>query len=130
MKRPVIALSPIFLVFTDITSFLGLLPASFQASSVEQGREGTRIRKRRRIYGKTQSLRVFSRAKTHRAGLPSPTTVSPFCFRRVVPVVNQIRTYWWCSPPRTGRQRMLPARSTARETGASFSKDRCVRTSL
>src|SRR5437660_5117749 len=34
-----------------------------------------------------------------------------------VPVVNQIRTYWWCSPPRTGRQRMLPARSTARETG-------------
>src|ERR1700692_4166272 len=47
-----------------------------------------------------------------------------------VPVVNQIRTYWWCSPPRTGRQRMLPARSTARETGASFSKDRCVRTSL
>src|SRR5258708_7531454 len=47
-----------------------------------------------------------------------------------VPVANQIRTYWWCSPPRTGRQRMLPARSTARETGASFSKDRCVRTSL
>src|SRR5258706_15918848 len=26
-----------------------------------------------------------------------------------VPVVNQIRTYWWCSPPRTGRQRMVPA---------------------
>src|SRR5258708_3897076 len=46
------------------------------------------------------------------------------------PVANQIRTYWWCSPPRTGRQRMLPAPSTARETGASFSKDRCVRTSL
>src|SRR5258708_3557071 len=51
-------------------------------------------------------------------------------FDKPVPVVNQIRTYWWCSPPRTGRQRMLPARSTARETGASFSKDRCVRTSL
>src|SRR5258706_5022293 len=49
---------------------------------------------------------------------------------QAVPVANQIRTYWWCSPPRTGRQRMLPARSTARETGASFSKDRCVRTSL
>ncbi len=48
----------------------------------------------------------------------------------LVPVANQIRTYWWCSPPRTGRQRMLPARSTARETGASFSKDRCVRASL
>ena len=47
-----------------------------------------------------------------------------------VPVVNQIRIYWWCSPPRTGRQRMCPVRSTARETGVSFSKDRCVRTSL
>src|SRR6266404_5175733 len=47
----------------------------------------------------------------------------------VVPVVNQIRTYWWCSPPRIGRQRMCPVRSTARETGVSFSKDRCVRTS-
>jgi hypothetical protein len=49
---------------------------------------------------------------------------------RPVPVVNQIRIYWWCSPPRTGRQRMCPVRSTARETGVSFSKDRCVRTSL
>ena len=47
-----------------------------------------------------------------------------------VPVVNQIRIYWWCSPPRTGRQRMCPDRSTARETGVSFSKERCVRTSL
>jgi hypothetical protein len=44
----------------------------------------------------------------------------------VVTVVNQIRTYWWCSPPRTGRQRMVPASLTARETGASFSKDKCV----
>src|ERR1700676_5374722 len=35
----------------------------------------------------------------------------------LVPVVNQIRTYWWCSPPRTGRQRMVPASLTARETG-------------
>src|SRR5258707_11684928 len=48
----------------------------------------------------------------------------------VVPVVNQIRTYWWCSPPRTGRQRMVPATLTARETGASFSKDKCVLISL
>jgi hypothetical protein len=48
----------------------------------------------------------------------------------VVPVVNQIRTYWWCSPPRTGRQRMVPASLTARETGASFSKDKCVLISL
>jgi Transposase IS116/IS110/IS902 family len=47
-----------------------------------------------------------------------------------VPVVNQIRIYWWCSPPRTGRQRMCPVRSTARGTVVSFSKDRCVRTSL
>src|SRR5260370_42512392 len=49
---------------------------------------------------------------------------------QVVPVENQIRTYWWCSPPRIGRQRMCPARSMARETGASFSKDKCVRISL
>ena len=47
-----------------------------------------------------------------------------------VPVVNQIRTYWWCSPPRTGRQRMVPVSLTARETGASFSKDKCVLISL
>jgi hypothetical protein len=39
-------------------------------------------------------------------------------------------TYWWCSPPRTGRQRMVPASLTARETGASFSKDKCVLISL
>src|SRR5258708_38438772 len=45
---------------------------------------------------------------------------------RVVPVANQIRTYWWCSPPRIGRQQMCPASSTARETGASFSKDKFV----
>src|ERR1700688_4671821 len=48
----------------------------------------------------------------------------------LVPVVNQIRTYWWCSPPRTGRQRMVPASLTARETGASFSNDKCVLISL
>jgi hypothetical protein len=46
------------------------------------------------------------------------------------PVENQIRTYWWCSPPRIGRQRICPARSTARENGASFSNDRCVRAPL
>jgi hypothetical protein len=47
-----------------------------------------------------------------------------------VPVENQIRTYWWCSPPRIGRPRIRPARSTARENGASFSNDRCVRAPL
>jgi hypothetical protein len=30
------------------------------------------------------------------------------------------------SPPRTGRQRICRARSTARENGASFSNDRCM----
>ena len=50
--------------------------------------------------------------------------------RPAVPVDNQIRTYWWCSPPRIGRQRICPARSTARENGASFCKDRCVRPPL
>src|SRR5258705_10728522 len=55
--------------------------------------------------------------------LPPPWRL--FCER--VPVANQIRTYWWCSPPRTGRQRMLPARSTVRETGASSPRrDACV----
>src|SRR5258708_37349467 len=40
----------------------------------------------------------------------------PAAISHPVPVVNQVRTYWCCSPPRTGRQRMLPTRSTARET--------------
>jgi hypothetical protein len=53
-----------------------------------------------------------------------------FLRNHAVAVVNQIRTYWWCSPPKTGRQRMVPASSTARETGASFSKDKCVLISL
>jgi RNA-directed DNA polymerase len=35
-----------------------------------------------------------------------------------------------CSLPRIGRQRICPARSTARENGASFSKERCVRVPL
>src|SRR5712692_9705846 len=44
-----------------------------------------------------------------------------------VPVVNQIRTYWWCSPPRTGRQRMLPARSTVRRPAPPSPRiDACV----
>jgi hypothetical protein len=51
-------------------------------------------------------------------------------FNTAVPVANQIWTYWWCSLPRIGRQRMSPASSTAREIGATFSKDRCVRISL
>ena len=49
---------------------------------------------------------------------------APFCSGSPVSVANQIRTYWWCSPPRIGRQRMCPASSTAREIGASFSKDK------
>src|SRR5258705_7201130 len=47
-----------------------------------------------------------------------------------VPVEYQIRTYWWCSPPRIGRQRIFPTRSTVRENGASFFKERCVRAPL
>src|SRR5712672_2808419 len=89
-------------------------------------------------------IRMFVGSKAHSDGMSlswlelfdhdAKTSVDSYSCHKiedaVVPVVNQIRTYWWCSPPRTGRQRMLPARSTARETGASFSKDRCVRTSL
>ena len=63
----------------------------------------------------------------HRLGRKSLSEVATTA---LVPVVNQIRTYWWCSPPRTGRQRMVPASLTARETGASFSKDKCVLISL
>jgi len=47
-----------------------------------------------------------------------------------VPVVNQIRRYWWCNPPSIGQQLMCPALSTARGTGASFSRDRWVRISM
>src|SRR6476620_4415186 len=39
-------------------------------------------------------------------------------------IEDQSRTYWWCSPPRIGRQRIYPARPTVRENGASFSKER------
>jgi hypothetical protein len=60
-------------------------------------------------------------------GLAGEITVE---FLEAVPIVNQMRAYWWCSPPRMGRQRIRPALSTARETGASFSKDKCVLTSL
>jgi hypothetical protein len=28
------------------------------------------------------------------------------CLKLPVPVVNQIRTFWWCKPPKIGRQRM------------------------
>ena len=48
----------------------------------------------------------------------------------VVPVENQIRTYSWCNPPRTGRQRIRPALFTVRDRGASLSKAKCVRVSL
>jgi formylglycine-generating enzyme required for sulfatase activity len=37
---------------------------------------------------------------------------------------NQIRAYWWCSPPRIARQRMRPAVSTARDIGASLCNDK------
>src|SRR5260370_33722307 len=66
----------------------------------------------------------------HSVSLGDSVTSSTRIGFSVVPVVNQIRTYWWCSPPRTGRQRMVPASLTARETGASFSKDKCVLISL
>ena len=43
---------------------------------------------------------------------------------------TQTRTYWWCSPPKSGTGITRPALWTAREIGASFCSDRCVRTSL
>jgi HupE / UreJ protein len=47
-----------------------------------------------------------------------------------VPTANQIRVYWWCSPPRIGRQRMRPTFSAARDIGASLCNDKCVRVTL
>ena len=45
-------------------------------------------------------------------------------FRIVVPTANQIRAYWWCSPPRIGRQTMRPTISAARDMGASLLNDK------
>ena len=60
MKRPVIALSPIFLVFTGITSFPGLLPALIrQQHRVRTG--GSENHKASEVYVTTQLLRVFLR---------------------------------------------------------------------
>jgi hypothetical protein len=38
----------------------------------------------------------------------------------VVPVVNEIRTYWWRSPPRTGRQRTVAAGTIGARRGATL----------
>ena len=42
-----------------------------------------------------------------------------------VPIENQSRTYWWCKPRRKFGGKKSP-RSTVRENGASFSKERDV----
>ncbi len=47
-----------------------------------------------------------------------------------VPTANQIRAYWWCSPPRIGRQRIRPTVSAARDIGASLCNDKWVRVPL
>ena len=47
-----------------------------------------------------------------------------------VPTANQIRLYWWCSPPRIGRQRMRPTVSAGRDIGASLRNDKWVRVPL
>ena len=39
---------------------------------------------------------------------------------------NQIRQYWWCSPPRAGREMIMPTLSIARWIGASLFRERCV----
>src|SRR5258707_13977819 len=53
-------------------------------------------------------------------------------FPSILKVVTIVRPETLVRWPRAGFRclSLLPARSTARETGASFSKDRCVRTSL
>ena len=47
-----------------------------------------------------------------------------------IKIANQIRAYWWCSPPRIGRQRMRPTVSAARDIGASLCNDKWVRVPL
>src|SRR5258705_5275744 len=44
-------------------------------------------------------------------GYPFEPRASRSNHRRPVPVVNQIRIYWWCSQPRTGRQYQRPDRT-------------------
>ena len=60
--------------------------------------------------------------------------VARFLWRLTYPVAvltgNQIRTYRWCNPPRSGLATMLPTVSTVREIGASLFSDKCVRASL
>jgi hypothetical protein len=51
-------------------------------------------------------------------------------WRTAVPTANQIRTYWWCSPPRIGRQRMRPTILAGRDIGASLCNDKWVRVPL
>jgi hypothetical protein len=53
-----------------------------------------------RGWGRNSRVRPGRAAGTRR----ERGTVSP----RVVSTANQIRAYWWCRPPRIGRQRMRP----------------------
>src|ERR1700692_733667 len=61
MKRPVIALSPIFLVFTGITSFPGPLPAFASGKQQRVRTGGSANQKARKLYLKSQLLRVILR---------------------------------------------------------------------
>ena len=84
-----------------------------------------------------RGLRNWS-ASVQRSKNRSPLWQSPFrsCpaaqehYLAVVPTANQIRAYWWCSPPRIGRQRMRPTVSAARDIGASLCNDKWVRVPL
>jgi hypothetical protein len=54
----------------------------------------------------------------------APKRIFDCAYRKLEPDILVVQ------PAENGRQRMCPASSTARETGASFSRDRCVRAPL
>ena len=44
--------------------------------------------------------------------------------RKVVPIGNYVRQYWWCRPPRSGIEVIRPVHSTERGKGACFFSDK------
>src|SRR5258705_13776483 len=77
---------------------IGWFLARFKPDAAERSRSFADNLSNARPTAGVNPLDHLRAEETHKDGLRSKTPV---------PVVNQIRTYWWCSPPRTGRQRMV-----------------------
>jgi hypothetical protein len=78
----------------------------------------------------TGTIRETAALKRPRASSRSHRHHSAQSSVPAVPTANQIRAYWWCSPPRIGRQRMRPTVSAGRDIGASLCNDKWVRVPL